>query len=128
VRVSYEYSLIRVVPSVEREEFVNAGVLIFCESRSVLRATIELNEARLLALCPRADLSLIRTHLAGFECICRGGAEAGPFGLMPIRERWRWITAPRNTILQTSPAHGGLTDDIDAIVEHMMTSMVRCPT
>lgn len=127
MRVPYEYALIRVVPSVERGEFVNAGVLLFCESQSVLCATVELNEARLIALCPRVDLSLVRSHLSGFACVCRGGAEAGPVGVLSQRERWRWITSPRSTILQTSPAHGGATDDLNALVAHLMASMVHCP-
>lgn len=127
MRVPYEYALIRVVPSVPRGEFLNVGVLLFCEARSVLRASIELDEGRLTALHPGVDLALVRRHLAGFECVCRGDADAGPVGELPPRERWRWLTAPRNTILQTSPAHGGVADDLDALVEHILACAVRCP-
>jgi len=125
MRVPYEYALIRVVPNVERGEFVNAGVVIFCDSLWLLRATVELDEARLLALCPHVDLGVVRRHLQGFDCVCRGDAASGPIGAMPLRERWRWLTAPRSTILQTSPTHGGLSDDLDALVEHLMKTMVR---
>ncbi len=128
MRKPYEYALIRVVPSVERGEFVNAGVVIFCDSLSLLKATVELDEARLLALCPRVDLDMVRRHLAGFDCVCQGGTAAGPIGTMPVRERWRWLTAPRSTILQTSPTHGGLSDDLDALVQHIMNTMVRSPS
>lgn len=125
MRAPYEYALIRVVPSVERGEFVNAGVLLFCESRSLLKAMVELDEARLVALFPQVDLPLVHRHLSGFDCICRGGSTAGAVGMMPLRERWRWLTAPRSTILQTSPAHGGVAEDLDALSERIMSTMVR---
>jgi hypothetical protein len=109
-RCSFDYAIVRVVPHVEREEFVNAGVILFCEARDYLDARVELDDARLLALAPRADVALARRHLDAIPRICRGGEGAGPIGALPLRERWRWLVAPRSTILQTSPAHAGLCD------------------
>ena len=125
MRAAYEYALIRVVPRVERGEFVNVGVLLYCDFSSTLQATVELDEARLVSLHPAVDLPLVRRHLAAFGCICKGGASAGPIGSMPLLERWRWLTAPRSTIVQTSPVHGGLSDDLDALVGRIMSAMVR---
>lgn len=127
MRVPFEYAIIRIVPNVDREEFVNAGVLLFCEAKSLLSATVELDDQRLLALCSTVDLGFLREHLTGFESVCRGGCEAGPLAEMSLRERWRWLTAPRSTILQTSPAHGGVAEDLDAVVERVLVHMVRRP-
>jgi hypothetical protein len=128
VRVPFEYAIIRIVPNADREEFVNAGVLLFCEAKGLLSATIELDDDRLLALCSNLDLGLLREHLTGFESVCQGGAEAGQLAEMSQRERWRWLTAPRSTILQTSPAHGGVAEDLDAVVKRILERMVRRPT
>jgi hypothetical protein len=127
VRVPFEYAVVRIVPHVDREEFVNAGVLLFCEAKNLLRATIELDENRLCALCPNLDLALVAEHLTGFERVCRGGAQAGPLEKLSLRERWRWLTAPRSTILQTSAPHGGVAEDLDAVVERVLERMVRRP-
>jgi len=121
----FEYAVVRVVPLVEREEFVNAGLLLFCEGSGLLTVRLELDEARLLALAPDVDLDLVRTHLATLAPICRGGPEGGPIGLLPVRERWRWLVAPRSTILQTSAPHGGLAEDPDAVAERVMDRVVR---
>jgi hypothetical protein len=124
---AYDYALIRVVPRVERGEFVNAGVVVSCKAGRFLRARIELDEARLSALDPGVDLEAVRAHLAAFAAICAGGADAGPIGLLPARERFHWLTAPRSTIIQTSPVHGGRCDDADALVERLLEHMVRAP-
>jgi hypothetical protein len=126
VRAAYEYAILRVVPDVAREEFVNAGVLFFCEDRGVLGARVELDEPRLRVLAPNADIELVRGHLSALARVCKG-KDAGPIGELPLRERWRWLVAPRSTILQTSPPHGGVTDDLDAVVERLLQTMVRCP-
>jgi hypothetical protein len=97
-----------VVPHVEREEFVNAGVVLFCPGHDFLDAKVALDEARVLALSPDADVALVRKHLDAIPRICAGGAPAGPIGALSVRERWQWLTAPRSTMLQTSPAHPGL--------------------
>lgn len=124
---TYDYAVIRVVPRVEREEFVNVGVILSCERTGFLDACIELDEARLLALDPTLDLESLRRHLDAIPAICRGGAEAGPIGLLPQRARFHWLTAKRSSIIQTSPVHMGKCSDMPAILEHLMNRMVRPP-
>ncbi len=124
---SFDYAVVRVVPRVEREEFLNAGVILFCLSRGFLGAHVELDERRLLALAPALDLALVRSHLEAIPRICAGGPDAGPIGQLPQRERWHWLVAPRSTILQTSSVHAGLCEEPAAALEQLMQSMVRLP-
>lgn len=124
---TYDYAVIRVVPRVEREEFLNVGIILSCERTGFLDARIELDEARLLALDPTLDLESLRRHLDAIPAICRGGAEAGPIGLLPQRARFHWLTAKRSSIIQTSPVHMGKCSDMPAILEHLMDRMVRPP-
>ena len=120
----YDYAVIRVVPKVDREEFINAGVLLSCPDLSFLEARIKLNESRLLALDPSVDLDVVRNHLAPIPTICRGGDEAGSIGQLPQRQRFHWLVAPRSTIIQTSPVHTGRCTDPAAALEHLLTTMV----
>ena len=122
---SYDYAVIRVVPRVERQEFVNAGVIVWCREQDVLEARIELDEARLRALDPAADVAAVRRHLDSISRICAGGEEAGALGKLSKRERFDWLVAPRSTIIQTSPVHSGRCADIAATLEHLLASMVR---
>jgi hypothetical protein len=122
---SYDYALIRVVPRVERQEFVNAGVIVWCREHDVLDARIALDEARLRALDPAVDLEAVRGHLQSIEVICRGGPTAGPIGSMSKRERFDWLVAPRSTIIQTSAVHSGRSGDMAATLEHLLDKMVR---
>ncbi len=124
---SFDYAVVRVVPRVDREEFLNAGVLLYCLGRGFLGAAVELDEARLRALAPDVDVGLVRSHLEALPLICAGGAGAGPIGLLPQKERWHWLVAPRSTILQTSPVHSGLCEDPAAALEQLMDRMVRLP-
>jgi len=124
-RASFEYVVVRVVPRVEREEFLNAGAIVFCEARDYLAADVSLDEARLLSFAPGVDLDVVRRHLAALPVLCAGGSRAGPIGALPIRERWRWLTAPRSTIVQTSPAHAGLCDAPEDALAQVMRAMVR---
>ncbi len=124
----YDYAVVRVVPRVEREEFVNVGVILSCESSRYLEARIELDEGRVLALAPDLDLDSLRRHLDTIPAICRGGAQAGPIGLLPLRARFHWLTARRSSIIQTSPVHTGKCGDMPAIMEHLLQRMVRTPT
>ncbi|MGO9829802.1 MAG: DUF3037 domain-containing protein [Myxococcaceae bacterium] len=124
---SFDYAVVRVVPRVEREEFLNAGVILFCLSRGFLGAQVELDERRLLALAPTLDVALVRSHLEAIPRICAGGPEAGPIGQLPQKERWHWLVAPRSTILQTSSVHAGLCEEPAAALEQLMQSMVRLP-
>jgi hypothetical protein len=110
---------------VEREEFVNVGVIVSCPAADFLEARIELDDARVLSLDPGADLMAIRMHLATIPRICAGGDEAGPIGKLPPRERFRWLIAPRSTIIQASPAHTGRCGDPSALLEHLLATMIR---
>ena len=122
---SFDYAIVRVIPRVEREEFVNAGVIVYCFAQDFLGARIELAEARLLALAPDADLPLIRRHLAAIPRLCAGGENAGPIGALSQRERFTWLVAPRSTILQTSPTHSGMCADPEAALERLIERTVR---
>lgn len=123
----YDYAVVRVVPRVERGEFVNAGVILSCASRRFLQARIVLDEARLLALDPWADLAGLRSALDAIPRICEGGPAAGPLGALPLRERFHWLVAPRSTSIQTSPVHTGRCDDLDGAIERLLDRMVRPP-
>ncbi len=121
----YDYAVIRVVPRVEREEFINVGVILSCEAAGYLEARIELDERRVLALAPGLDIESLRRHLQTIPAICRGGADAGPIGLLPQRARFHWLTARRSSIIQTSPVHTGKCGDMPATMEHLLQRMVR---
>lgn len=124
---SFDYAVVRVVPRVERGEFINAGVVLYCLAQGFLGARVELDETRLLALAPEVDVSLVREHLLALPRVCAGGPEAGPIGQLPQKERWHWLVAPRSTMLQTSPVHSGLCEDPGLALEHLMDTMVRPP-
>lgn len=124
---SFEYAVVRVVPHVEREEFINAGVIVFCHDRGLLAARIELDEARLFALAPDVDLPLVRRHLATISILCEGGPESGPIGRLPLRERWHWLVAPKSTILQVSAPHPGLSETPEEWLERLLDRVVRAP-
>jgi DUF3037 family protein len=124
---SYDYAIVRVVPKVEREEFINAGAIVSCPASDFLEARIELDEARLLALDPHVDLATIRAHLATIPAICAGGPDAGPIGSLARRDRFRWLTAPRSTMIQTSPVHTGACANPSALLDHLVETMVRRP-
>lgn len=122
----YSYAIVRVVPRVERGECVNVGIILFAREQGYLAARIELDAERLRALDPAADLSLIERHLATFQAIARGDAtEGGPMAGWPPSERFHWLTAPRSTIIQTSPVHVGTTDNPEAVVETLLDELVR---
>jgi len=124
---SYDYAIVRVVPRVEREEFVNVGVIVSCPARDFLQARIALDEQRLRALDPAIDIEATRTHLASIPAICCGGSQGGPIGRLSPRERFDWLVAPRSTIIQTSKVHTGRCSDPVALVEHLLNTMVRRP-
>jgi hypothetical protein len=121
----YDYAVFRVVPRVEREEFVNVGVIVSCPARDFLGALIELDEQRLRALDSSLDLESIRAHLATIPAICAGGDQAGPIGELSQRERFHWLVAPRSTIIQASPVHTGYCKDPAEVLDHLLNTMVR---
>jgi Protein of unknown function (DUF3037) len=124
----YDYAVVRVVPKVDREEFINAGVILSCPELSFLEARIKLDESRLLALDAEVDLDLVRKHLAAIPTICRGGVDAGSIGQLPQRRRFEWLVAPRSTVIQTSPVHTGRCSDPTAALEHLVATMVDSAT
>lgn len=126
-RSTYDYAIVRVVPRVEREEFVNVGVLLSCPAANLLTAGIDVDEARLRALDPRIDIESLRAHLASIVAICAGGPNSGPIGQLPPRARFHWLTAKRSSIIQMSPVHTGRCLQPQDMVEHLLDRMVRVP-
>lgn len=121
---SFDFASIRVVPRVERGEFINAGVIVFSLGRKFLRAQVQVDEARLRALWPELDLPSVRRHLEAFPKICDGDADAGPIGRLSIRERFHWLVAPRSTVIQVSPVHSGLCEQPEAALEDLFRQLV----
>jgi hypothetical protein len=124
---SFDYAVVRIVPRVERGEFVNAGVILFCSTRAYLDSRIELPRERLLALAPDTDLALVESHLSVIPLVCRGGKEAGPIGELAQRARFHWLVAPRSTVIQMSPVHSGVQADPETALDALMEKLVRAP-
>ena len=122
---TFDYAIVRVVPRVEREEFVNCGAIVFCRTLGWLGAAIELDRARLAALAPHIDGDEVALALAAIPRICAGEPDAGPVARLPQAERFHWLVAPRSTITQTSPVHSGLCVDPAVALERLMVTMVR---
>ena len=120
----FEYAVIRVVPAVEREEFLNVGVVLFCAKQKFLKMKYMLDEARIRNFSSKLDINEIKTYLESFERICEGNADSGPIGTLPMAERFRWLTATRSTIVQTSKVHPGLSADPNAMLEKLFSEMV----
>lgn len=125
--LAYDYAIVRVVPRVDRGEFVNAGVIVSCAATRFLAARIELDERPLLALDPQADLPTLRAALDAIPLACAGGPAAGAIGRLSVRERFHWLVAPRSSSVQTSPVHTGLCSDPAGAIEHLLARMVRRP-
>ena len=117
----FEYALVRVVPRVERGEAINAGVIVYSHTHRYLAVRIELDVDRLLAVDPAADVDAVRSALSAFEKACTEGPLAG----RPLGERFRWLTAPRSTIVQPGPVHSGLTTDPAVELTHLFDTLVR---
>jgi hypothetical protein len=124
---SYDYAIIRVVPRVEREEFVNVGVIVSCPTKDFLEARVRLLEHRLRAVDPAVDIKSLLTHLASIPIICGGGEQGGPIGRLTQRERFHWLVAPRSTIIQMSSVHTGRSTNLHETVEHLFDAMVGVP-
>jgi hypothetical protein len=116
---SFDYALLRVVPRVERQEFINAGVVVCCPEKRYLAARIRFDAARLKALWPEADVALVEKHLEAVERICAGDAAAGPIAKLSQRERFHWLTSPRSTIIQPSPVHTGVCDEAGGLLDRL---------
>jgi hypothetical protein len=121
---SYDYALIRLVPSVERGECINVGVILYCPTRRFLGMRVHLDRDRALALAPDLDLSAVQQQLDTLLHISEGKPEAGQLGTMSQSERFHWLTSPRSTIIQISPVHEGISDDPQAELERLLRTMV----
>ena len=121
----FEYAVLRVVPRVEREEFLNVGVVVYCRSLGFLQTRYELPEAKLRAVAPDLDVAEVLDRLRAFEHICQGRAAGGTIGQFPIAERFRWLTATRSTVVQTSPVHPGLCADAGATLARLLAQLVQ---
>ena len=126
-RNPFQYAVVRVVPHVERGEFLNAGVVVFCRQRKFLAARVALDDARLLALAPDVDPAPIRAQLDELVRIAAGHADAGPIARMEPSERFHWLAAPSSTVIQRSPVHTGLCDDPEALLDRLFTTLVLPP-
>ena len=120
----YDYAVIRVLPRVEREEFINVGVILYCASLNFLEAKCTVNEERLRAFALGADLNEVREHLGSVCRICAGDEDSGPIGRMSLGERFRWLTAPRSTVVQTSAVHTGLTGNPEQTLKKLVAQLV----
>jgi hypothetical protein len=121
---SFDYAIIRVVPRVDRQEFVNAGVIVFCLEKRYLDARIHIDAERLKALWPEIDLDLVREHLEAFPRICAGDPASGPIAKMSQRERFHWLISTRSTIIQPSPAHTGICDGTGDLLDRLATQFL----
>jgi hypothetical protein len=121
----FEYAVIRVVPRVEREEFLNVGLILYCRGLGFLQTIYELNEQRLRAFYPDIELPELEARLQAFKAICAGRQHGGPIGLLPIAERFRWLTATRSTTVQTSPVHPGMCGDAQSMLHHLYEQLVK---
>jgi len=123
-RQLFEYAVLRVVPRVDRGEIMNAGVLLYCRPLDYLGSRVWLDEDRLLALDPDADVAAVRRALQAAADICGGDPYAGPPSREDRGKRFRWLTAPRSTVVQPGPVHTGLTEDPDADAERLLQALV----
>lgn len=121
---AYDFAAIRVVPRVDREEFVNAGVIVYSPELKFLCARVHVDEARLTALWPQLDLDLVRRHLEAIPKICAGARDAGPIAALNVAERFHWLVAPRSTIIQISPVHSGLCESPEPLLEELFGRLV----
>lgn len=120
----FEYAVIRVVPRVEREEFINVGVILYCSKQKFLRTLYQISEEKLRIISPDTDTEEIYHYLRSFEKVCQGGSNGGPIGQLPIAERFRWLTAVRSTVVQSSPVHPGLCLDAEETLARLFHQLV----
>ena len=121
----FEYAVIRVVPHVEREEFLNVGVVLFCSKTKFLKAMFLPDESKIRVFCTESDIAELCEYFRAFERICNGQAESGPIGTLPVAERFRWLTATRSTVVQTSKVHPGFCTDPNEMLVKLFTQLVR---
>ena len=120
----FEYAVVRIVPKVEREEFLNVGVILYCAKQKFLQTLYTLNEERLQIFCAGIDMQELMQNLQAFERICVGGSAAGAIGMLDIAARFRWLTATRSTILQTSKVHPGFCINPKQTLDRLYAQLV----
>lgn len=120
----FEYAVIRIVPRVEREEFLNVGVILYCAKEKFLQAVYHVNHERLAAFCGKLDIPAVEENLQAMERICNGEAGAGPISRLDIASRFRWLTATRSTVVQTSKVHPGFSSDPAATLQRLYEQLV----
>ena len=125
--LAFDYAVVRVVPRVEREEFVNTGVILHCPAQRFLDCRLELDERRLRALDPAVDLDAIYRQLEALRAVCAGAPDGGPMAHLSPSERFHWLVAPKSTVVQTSPLHAGLCTDPASTLEHLFQTIVAGP-
>ena len=122
--VAFDYAIVRVVPRIEREEFLNVGVIVHAPTRGFLGCALRLDRVRLGAFAPELDLEALARHLEAFRAVCDGDAGAGPIARLPISERFHWLVASRSAVLQTSPVHGGVCEDPAVALRELLARRV----
>lgn len=120
----FEFAVIRLVPRVEREEFINVGVVLMCKRQLKIGMDFHLDESRISCFSPETDLAVVRENLEAFQAICRGGKQGGRIGMEEVPERFRWLTAVRSSCIQTSRPHPGKTSDLDLELRRLMEEYV----
>ncbi len=120
----FQYAVLRLVPRIERDEFVNVGVIVFCRTRGFLRARVALDPRRIEALAPGFDLETVREHLDARVRVAAGDPDAGPIAALSQSERFHWLVAPSSTVIQTSPVHSGLCEEPDALLDRLFDQLV----
>lgn len=123
-KVTYEYAVVRLVPKVEREEFLNIGVILFSKRKRFLGIRYQIDEAKVKAFSKEVDVKMIHQYLKAWEAVCAGGRQGGKIGELDLASRFRWLVAARSTIIQSSPTHPGLCDDPEAILEKLFQRYV----
>jgi hypothetical protein len=124
---SYQYAVVRVVPRVDRDEFINAGVIVFSPQHRFLQAEVRVDEDRLRALWPSLDIEGVKRHVQAIPLICAGDSSAGAIAKMSKSERFHWLTSPRSTVIQMSPVRTGISDDPEEVLRHLACDMVSVP-
>ncbi len=120
----FEYAVVRIVPKVQREEFINTGIILYCKKQKYLKTKFTLNEERVICFCDQTDLEEVRKHLSSFERIADGAADGGPIAQLDIASRFRWLTAVRSTIIQSSKVHVGFSENLDETLNRLHEQMV----
>jgi len=120
----FEYAVIRVVPRVEREEFLNVGIILYCRTKKYLDCIYKVDNSKLQVLCPALDCGDVEGHLQSFENICRGSKDAGPIGSLELASRFRWLTATRSTIVQSSKVHPGFCKEPQETLQKLFQQLV----